>query len=153
MVFEPIILAFCCHFCAYAAADLAGSMRLSYPANVLIIQIPCSGRIKTIHLLRAFQYGADGVLVAGCREGECHFRTGNFRARRKVERVKEILDDLGLGADRVAMYNLSASMGPRFTEIAQEMTARIKELGPNPLSGSRPGENVAAALRPMVTQT
>jgi len=147
--FEPIILAFCCYYCAYAAADLAGSMRLHYPANVLIILVPCSGRIKTIHLLRAFQHGADGVLVAGCQEGECHFLTGNLRARRKVEQVKKILDDLKLGSDRVEMYNLSASMGPRFAEIAQEMTAKIKKLGPSPIRRQLARSHAAESFRPV----
>lgn len=127
-------------------------MRLHYPANVLIIQVPCSGRIKTVHLLRAFQHGADGVMVAGCQEGECHFLTGNLRARRKVEQVKKILDDLQLGGDRVEMYNLSASMGPRFAEIAQEMTTRIKKLGPSPIRRQPAGGNVAAAFGPVLDQ-
>jgi F420-non-reducing hydrogenase iron-sulfur subunit len=131
--FEPRILAFCCKYCAYAAADLAGSMRLSYPANIKVIQVPCTGRVDIIHLLRAIEDGADGVYVAGCLEGECHFIEGNHRARKRVNYVKEVLKDIGIEPERVQMYNLSSAMGPRFAEIAQEMTQKIKDLGPSPV--------------------
>jgi F420-non-reducing hydrogenase iron-sulfur subunit len=131
--FEPQIVAFCCKYCAYAAADLAGSMRLSYPSNVKIVQLPCTGRVDITHLLKAIEDGADGVYVAGCLEGECHFLKGNFRARKKVEYVKRTLAELGIEPERVEMYNLSSAMGPRFAEIAREMTERIKALGPSPV--------------------
>ena len=131
--FEPRILAFCCKYCAYAAADLAGSMRLSYPTNIKVIQVPCTGRVDIIHLLRAIEDGADGVYVAGCLEGECHFIEGNLRARKRVNYVKEVLKDIGIESERVEMYNLSSAMGPRFAEIAREMTQKIKELGPSPV--------------------
>lgn len=131
--FEPRILAFCCKYCAYAAADLAGSMRLSYPTNIKVIQVPCTGRVDIIHLLRAIEDGADGVYVAGCLEGECHFIEGNLRARKRVNYVREVLKDIGIEPERVQMYNLSSAMGPRFAEIAQEMTQKIKELGPSPV--------------------
>jgi F420-non-reducing hydrogenase iron-sulfur subunit len=131
--FEPQIVAFCCKYCAYAAADLAGSMRLSYPPNIKVIQIPCTGRVDIIHLLRAIEDGADGVCVAGCLEGECHFITGNLRARKKLEYVKRTLAELGIEPERVEMFNLSSAMGTRFAEIAEEMTQRIKKLGPSPV--------------------
>ena len=131
--FEPRILAFCCKYCAYAAADFAGSMRLSYPANIKIIQIPCTGRIDIVHLLRAIEDGADGVYVAGCLEGDCHFVTGNLRARKRVNYVKKTLQELGIEPERVEMFNLSSAMGPRFAEIANEMADRIKKLGPTPV--------------------
>ena len=131
--FEPRIVAFCCKYCAYAAADLAGSMRLSYPPNVKVIQLPCTGRVDIIHLLKAVEDGADGVYVAGCLEGECHFLKGNLRARKKVNYVKKTLEELGMEPGRVEMFNLSSAMGPRFAEIAGEMTQRIKELGPSPV--------------------
>ena len=131
--FEPRILAYCCKYCAYAAADLAGSMRLSYPTNIKIIQIPCTGRVDVIYLLRAIEDGADGVYVAGCMEGECHFLEGNLRARKRVNYVKSVLEEIGIEPERVEMFNLSSAMGPRFAEIAHEMTQRIKELGPSPL--------------------
>lgn len=131
--FEPQILTFCCKYCAYAAADLAGSMRLYYPPNVKVIQVPCTGRVDIIHLLRAIEDGADGVYVAGCLEGECHFIEGNLRARKRVNYVKAALQEAGVAPERVEMFNLSSAMGPRFAEIAQEMTERIQNLGPNPL--------------------
>ncbi len=135
--FEPQIIAFCCKYCAYAAADLAGSMRLSYPSNVKITQVPCTGRVDIVHLLRAFENGADGVYVAGCMEGDCHFVSGNLKARKRVEYVKKTLAELGIEPERVEMYNLSSAMGPRFAEIANEMTARIKKLGPSPLNNKK----------------
>jgi coenzyme F420-reducing hydrogenase delta subunit len=131
--FEPQIVAFCCKYCAYAAADLAGSMRLSYPPNVKVIQLPCTGRVDIIHLLKAVEDGADGVYVAGCLEGECHFLKGNLRARKKVNYVKKTLQEIGIEPERVEMFNLSSAMGPRFAEIAHEMTQRIKDLGPSPV--------------------
>jgi coenzyme F420-reducing hydrogenase delta subunit len=131
--FEPEIVAFCCHYCAYGAADLAGSMRLNYPANVKIIKLPCTGKVDIIYLLKAFEDGADGVYVAGCLEGNCHFTNGNIKAKRRVARAKKLLDEIGVDGNRLEMYNMSASMGPRFAEVAREMTERIKALGPSPL--------------------
>ncbi|HIJ57293.1 MAG TPA: hydrogenase iron-sulfur subunit [Deltaproteobacteria bacterium] len=131
--FEPQIVAFCCKYCAYAAADLAGSMRLSYPPNVKVIQLPCTGRVDILHLLKAVEDGADGVYVAGCLEGECHFLKGNLRARKKVNYVKKTLEEIGIEPERVEMFNLSSAMGSRFAEIANEMTQRIKDLGPSPV--------------------
>ena len=129
--FDPRIVAFCCKYCAYAAGDLAGSMRLPYPANIRIIQVPCTGRVDIVHLLRAIEDGADGVYVAGCLEGECHFLTGNIKTRKKVDYVKKTLEEIGVEPERVEMFNLSSAMGPRFAEIAREMTERIAALGPN----------------------
>ena len=88
---RPLILAFCCHYCAYAAADLAGSMRLQYPDNVRVLRLPCTGKVEVNHILAAFERGVDGVMVAGCLEGGCHFLEGNLRARKRVERAKQIL--------------------------------------------------------------
>lgn len=132
--FEPQIVAFCCKYCAYAAGDLAGSMRLSYPANIKIIQVPCTGRVDIIHLLRAIEDGADGVYVAGCLEGECHFLSGNLKTRKKVEYVRKTLEQIGIDPRRVAMFNLSSAMGVKFAEIAREMTAAISDLGPSALN-------------------
>ena len=109
-------------------------MRLSYPSNIKIIQVPCSGRVDILHLLKAIEDGADGVYVAGCLEGECHYLTGNYKARRRVNYVKKTLEEIGLEPERVEMFNLSAGQGPRFAEIANEMNDRIKELGPSPLN-------------------
>jgi F420-non-reducing hydrogenase iron-sulfur subunit len=131
--FEPEIVALCCTFCAYAAADLAGSMRLQYPTNVKIVKLPCSGRADIVHILHAFENGADGVFVAGCEEGSCHFIAGNFDAKRRVARAKKILDSAGVGGERLEMFNLSAAHGARFAEIALEMTERVRKLGPSPV--------------------
>ncbi|MBN2185882.1 MAG: hydrogenase iron-sulfur subunit [Dehalococcoidia bacterium] len=131
--FEPVIVAFCCHYCAYAAADLAGVMRLQYPTNVRIIKLPCSGTIDVLHILKAFELGADGVYIAGCLEGGCHFIEGNIRAKRRVEDAKAILDAIGLGSERLEMFFMSSSEGVRFAEVAKEMTEKIKELGPSPV--------------------
>jgi F420-non-reducing hydrogenase iron-sulfur subunit len=108
-------------------------MRLSYPANVKVIQVPCTGRVDIIHLLKAIEDGADGVYVAGCLEGECHFLTGNLKAKKRVQYVKKVLEQLGIEPERVEMYNLSAGEGPRFAEIAREMVERVKALGPSPV--------------------
>jgi F420-non-reducing hydrogenase iron-sulfur subunit len=138
--FEPQIVAFACHYCAYAAADLAGSMRLQYPANVKIIKLPCTGRIDALHILRTFEDGADGVFVAGWLEGTCHYLEGNIGAKRRVKYVKGLLDQLGLGGERLEMFNLSSAEGPRFAQIASEMTERIRAMGPNPLRIDRSAE-------------
>jgi coenzyme F420-reducing hydrogenase delta subunit len=111
-------------------------MRLSYPSNIKAIQVPCTGRVDIIHLLKAIEDGADGVYVAGCLEGECHYMTGNLKAKKRVRAVKKILEELGIESERVEMYNLSAGEGPRFAEIAREMDKRIRELGPSPLNSS-----------------
>lgn len=135
--FEPEIVAFCCHYCAYGAADMAGSMRLNYPPNVKIVKLPCTGKTDILYLLKAFEDGADGVYVAGCLEGNCHFIDGNIKAKRRVARAKKLLDEIGIGGDRLEMFNMSASMGPKFAEVAREMTERIRELGPSPLRNKK----------------
>jgi len=131
--FEPEIVAFCCHYCAYTAADMAGSKRISYPPNVKIIRVPCTGKVDAIHIMKAFEKGADGVYVAGCLEGDCHFKNGNTRAGYRVEHVQKILEDLGWEKERLTMINMSAGMGERFARTAHEFTQTIKQLGPNPI--------------------
>jgi F420-non-reducing hydrogenase iron-sulfur subunit len=108
-------------------------MRLDYPANVKIVRVPCTGRIDVLHILKAFEEGADGVFVAGCLEGECHFLVGNIRARKRVALLKERLAQLGINPRRLEMYNLSAAMGQRFVEICREMTELVRALGPSPI--------------------
>jgi len=108
-------------------------MRLSYPSNIKVIQVPCTGRVDIIHLLKAIEDGADGVYVAGCLEGECHFLTGNLKAKKRVRYVKKLLEEIGLEPERVEMFNLSAGQGPRFAEIAREMAERVARLGPSPV--------------------
>jgi len=130
---QPIILAFCCHYCAYAAADLAGAMRLQYPDNVRILRLPCTGKVEVDYILAAFERGVDGVIVAGCLEGGCHFLEGSLRARKRVERAKQLLEEIGLKPERLEMYNLSSAEGARFAEIVTEMSGRLARLGPSPL--------------------
>lgn len=137
--FEPTIVAFCCHYCAYTAADMAGTMRLSYPTNVKIVRVPCSGKVDTIHMMKALERGADGVLVAGCLEGDCHFKSGNTKAARRVEFVKKLLEEIGIEPQRLAMVTMSAGMGTRFAKIATEFTDEIQKLGPNPVNAGKTG--------------
>jgi len=127
------IVAFCCRYCAYAAADLAGVLRLRYPPDIRIVQIPCTGRLDTLEVLHALEHGADAVMVAGCLEGDCHFQKGNIEARTRVSHIKEILTEIGIESERVEMFNMSAAMGRQFAEAALEFTERITALGPNPL--------------------
>jgi len=108
-------------------------MRLKYPACVKIILVPCTGKVDILYILRAFEKGADGVYAVGCMEGDCHFNNGNFRARKRIEQAQKILETVGIGGERAQMYNLSSSEGPRFAEIAVEMTDKIIALGPNPI--------------------
>jgi F420-non-reducing hydrogenase iron-sulfur subunit len=108
-------------------------MRLDYPANIKVVRVPCTGKVDLVHILKAFESGVDGVYVAGCLEGECHFMTGNLRAKKRVLYVKQILEEVGIRGERVEMYNLSAAEGGRFAQIAREMTERIRELGPSPI--------------------
>jgi F420-non-reducing hydrogenase iron-sulfur subunit len=117
-------------------------MRLNYPGTIRIVRVPCTGKVDVLHMLRAFEKGADGVYVVGCLEGDCRFENGNLRARKRVEQARRILDAIGIGGDRVRMYNLSSGEGTKFAEFAVEMTERIKELGPNPLKKAR--EKMAA---------
>ncbi len=108
-------------------------MRLNYPTNVKVLKVPCTGRVDVLLILRAFESGVDGVYLAGCREGECHFLQGNLRAKKRVQYAKKLLDEVGLGGDRLEMYNMSSAQGQRFAEVAREMTERIKKLGPSPV--------------------
>jgi F420-non-reducing hydrogenase iron-sulfur subunit len=108
-------------------------MRLNYPSSVKIIRVPCTGKVDVIHMLRAFEKGADGVYVVGCEEGTCQYTNGNFRARKRVEQVQQLLDAIGIGGQRAQMYNLSSGEGTRFAQFATEMDKRIRELGPNPI--------------------
>ena len=132
--FEPRIVAFCCHYCAFAAADLAGSMRLQYPPSVRIVKLPCTGRADVIHMLKAFEGGADGVFLAGCLEGDCHYLKGNLRAKKRVAYARKLLAEVGVEPERLDMFNLSSAMGGRFAEIVTEMTERVRKLGPSPLN-------------------
>jgi len=131
--FEPKIIAFCCHYCAYASADLAGSMRLQYPSAVRIVRTPCTGRLEAEYYMRAFENGAEGVLVAGCLEGGCHFIEGNLFAKKRVQAVRDILEESGIEKERLRMVNISAAMATNLAAVITEMVSTIKNLGPNPI--------------------
>jgi coenzyme F420-reducing hydrogenase delta subunit len=131
--FEPEITAFYCIYCGYMAADTAGAMNLQYPANVKFIRLPCTGKTDIRYLLEAFEQGADGVYVVACPIGNCHHVRGNERGHARLERAQDILDEIGLGRERLEMYFMSGSQSHTFAMAAQTMTERIRELGPNPL--------------------
>lgn len=131
--FEPLIVGFVCNECVYAAADLAGTSRLSYPPNIRLIRVPCSGQVDMIHILRAFENGADGVFVGGCLKEQCHYVDGNEKAEARVNFLKKILKALGLGEERLTMQFMSAAMGSEFARVAQNLTDALKKLGPSPL--------------------
>jgi F420-non-reducing hydrogenase iron-sulfur subunit len=131
--YSPKVVGFLCRWCSYTGADLAGAMRLQYPPNIRIIMVPCTGRIDILHVLQAFEVGADAVFVSGCHEGDCHYVSGNLYARKRVEKMQEILKEVGLEPERVEMFHVSASEGPQFAAIAREMTERAYRLGPNPI--------------------
>jgi coenzyme F420-reducing hydrogenase delta subunit len=114
-------------------------MRLNYPTNVKIVKVPCTGRVDILLMLKAFESGVDGIYLAGCLEGECHFLRGNLRARKRVQYVKTLLEEVGLGSGRVEMYNMSSAQGQRFAEVAREMTEKIRGLGPSPVKNKLKG--------------
>ncbi|MBI5001415.1 MAG: hydrogenase iron-sulfur subunit [Euryarchaeota archaeon] len=129
--FEPKILGFLCNWCSYAGADLAGVSRYQYPPNVQCIRVMCSSRVDPMWILKALTDGADGVLIAGCHPGDCHYVEGNYRTRRRIAALKKILENYGL-SDRVFLEWVSASEGKKFAEVITKVTNAIKELGPNP---------------------
>lgn len=129
----PKVLGICCRWCSYAGADLAGAMRLQYPPAVKIMMVPCTGRVDILHLLKAFEAGWDAVFVSGCHEGDCHYLAGNIQARKRVNKVKKLLAEIGLEPERLEMFWVSSSEGPQFARVAQEMTERALKLGPNPV--------------------
>jgi F420-non-reducing hydrogenase iron-sulfur subunit len=138
---EPNIVAFCCNWCSYAGADLAGVSRFQYPPNVKIIRVMCSGRVEPQFVLRALELGADGVLVCGCHIGDCHYIAGNEKAEKRMKMTAELLDILGIGHERMRLEWISASEGQKFAETMREFTEKIRSLGPNPLGkgGGRSG--------------
>jgi F420-non-reducing hydrogenase iron-sulfur subunit len=131
--FEPEITVFTCIYCGYMSADTAGALRLQYPTNVKLVRLPCTGKTDVGDILKAFEQGADGVYVVGCPLGNCHHVRGNERGKARVERAKKLLDEIGLGGERLDMFFVSGGMGDTFARDAEEMTNRIRALGPNPL--------------------
>ena len=127
---EPKIVAFCCNWCTYTGADLAGISRIQYPPNVRVIRVPCSGRVNPFYVVKALQEGADGVLVSGCHPGECHYITGNLSARRKFAMLKNFLSYIGIDPERTMFSWVSASEGEKFAQVVTGVTEKIKALGP-----------------------
>jgi F420-non-reducing hydrogenase iron-sulfur subunit len=131
--FQPRIVGFLCNWCSYAGADLAGVSRIQYPPTLRIVRVMCSGRIHPALILEAFRSGADGVLVAGCHLGDCHYISGNYKTQNRVLMLKKVLEQLGLEPERLKLEWVSASEGDRFAKVVKDMTEEIKKLGPSPL--------------------
>lgn len=129
--FKPLIVAFCCNWCSYAGADLAGTSRLNYPANVKIIRVPCSCRVNTNFIIRAFQKGADGVVIAGCHPGDCHYSTGNYYTRRCFSIFINLLEYLGIEKERFKIDWISAAEANKFATVMNEVLENVYKLGPN----------------------
>lgn len=133
--FEPNIIGFLCNWCSYAGADLAGTSRLKYPPNIKSIRVMCSGRVDPIFILEALKKGADGVLVAGCHPGDCHYQSGNYKTNRRIKLLKKLLEELGIDPTRVRFEYISASEGQKFAQVVTEFVAELKKLGPSPIKG------------------
>ena len=134
-IFSPEIVAFCCRHCAYSAADLAGGARINYSPSIKIVEMPCTGRANVVEILHALEKGADGVAVAGCLPGTCHYLKGNTLAKHRIDHVTELLKTIGLEQQRARMINVSAAMGAQFVAEFTDFVETIKTLGPSPLSG------------------
>ena len=130
--FEPLIIGFCCNWCSYAGADLAGVSRLQYPPNLRIIRVMCSGMVHPNIVIDALTKGADGVLMCGCHPGDCHYLEGNLKAEKRAEAIKLLLQDFGIEEERFRLEWVSASEGPRFAQVVTEMVEKVRELGPSP---------------------
>jgi coenzyme F420-reducing hydrogenase delta subunit len=134
--FAPEITAFTCIYCGYMAADTAGALRLKYPPNVKLIRLPCTGKVDTRYVLEAFEQGADAVYVVACPIGNCHHIHGNERAAKRIHFTKQLLDEIGIGSERLEIVYTSGGMGATFAEINQKMVDRVYDLGPSPLKGA-----------------
>ena len=132
--FEPKIVGFCCNWCSYAGADLAGVSRFQYPPHIRIIKVMCSGRVSPTFILKALEVGADGVLIAGCHPGDCHYISGNYKTARRALLLKKVLEQLGIEKERVRLEWVSASEGARFAGVVTDFTETIQRLGPGPFN-------------------
>ncbi len=128
--FEPNIIGFLCNWCSYAGADLAGTSRIQYPTNIKIIRVMCSGRIEPVFILESLKKGADGVLISGCHFGECHYKSGNYKANRRIKLLKKYLKEMGVDPNRVRFEFVSASEGHRFADVVREFVEELKKIGP-----------------------
>jgi len=129
-MFEPKIVGFLCNWCAYAAADLAGTSRMKYPPNIRVVRVMCTGRVDPLFVLKAFKEGADGVLICGCHPGTCHYMEGNYKAARRIPLLKKMLPQFGIEEERLNLGWASAAEADRFISYVEDMTRKIKELGP-----------------------
>ena len=130
--YEPLIIGFCCNWCSYAAADLAGVSRIQYPPNIRIIRVMCSGMVHPNLVMDALTKGADGVLICGCHPGDCHYQEGNLKAEKRAEAIKLMLEDFGLEEERFRLEWISASEGKKFAQVVTEMVEDLRKLGPSP---------------------
>jgi F420-non-reducing hydrogenase iron-sulfur subunit len=130
MSWEPTIVGFLCNWCSYRGADLAGTSRIKYAPNVRVIRVMCSARVEPAFILKAFKSGADGVLVLGCHPGDCHYTEGNFKTMRRIPLLKKMLTQFGIEGDRLRLDWVSASEGDRFATVINEMTEKVRSLGP-----------------------
>ena len=130
---EPNILVIACNWCTYQAADMAGSLRYSYPPTCKIVRVPCSGRVEPEFVIEALLNGADGVLIGGCHPGDCHYKEGNYKALRRFEWLRKVVEELGIEPERVRLEWIAGSEGLKFAEVMKEFDATIRKLGPNPL--------------------
>ena len=129
-MYEPKIIGFLCNWCSYAAADLAGTSRIQYPPNIRSIRVMCSGRVDPEFILRAFLNGADGVLIAGCHPGDCHYISGNLEAEKKIKMTKKLLQEADLNPERVRLEWCSSAEGGKFAQVTADFVDQLKELGP-----------------------
>jgi len=140
-VFEPKIVGFLCNWCSYAGADLAGTSRMQYPQNVRIIRVPCSGRVDPLFVVKAFQDGADGVLVLGCHPGDCHYQQGNYFAQRRYALMHRLLEFTGIETDRLFIEWVSASEGKKFAQVVTSFTEKVRALGPCRIKSARQSQS------------
>jgi len=146
MTFEPKIIGFLCNWCSYAGADLAGVSRITYPTNIRIIRLMCSGRVDPVFILETLANGADGIMVMGCHPGDCHYVEGNLQTERKVKMLKKLIVRTSLEPERLRLEWVSASEGGRFAELVEDFTNQIKALGPSPLAGEKLDPNVLEGI-------
>ena len=132
--FEPNIIGFLCNWCSYAGADLAGTSRMKYPPNIKSIRVMCSGRVDPVFILEALKKGADGVLVAGCHPGDCHYQSGNYKTNRRIKLLKKLLGEMAVDPKRVRFEYVSASEGQKFAQVVTEFVDELKKMGPSPLN-------------------
>jgi heterodisulfide reductase subunit A len=150
--FEPLIVAYCCNWCSYAGADLAGTSRFEYPVNIRIVRIMCTGRMDPILVLEALRMGADGVLIAGCHPGDCHYQKGNFMMEKRFDYLKKAVKSVGIEPERVRLEWVSASEGGKWAALIREMTDEIKRLGPNPFKLAHDAKKTEAAIEAFKSQ-